>query len=336
MSEPEKKTCSRCNVEKPIDAFEVRADKGGARRGQCRPCRSEVREHGSARAHRPAVARTRSKHYAVRPTVLDCKGGCGTVLQQGRTGRLKEWCRPCRDVHYADKYSPAKPCLDCKVSGRFGVGQQRCEECRVRRQSAEEEARRLARESRVPATPSYTALHLQLREARGRAAGFPCTECGGPAHEWSYDHADPDEIVEIRRGRRVSYSLDHDRYRPMCRSCHNAFDARESDARRTCLAPGCESRFLDLRFGYCSAHELGPARGRGAGGGVSLKPELTALVLERVGAEATDVCIDCDEEKPVTEFSRNRRAPKGYVRVCRPCMSARSLARYYRKRGATA
>lgn len=41
--------------------------------------------------------------------------------------------------------------------------------------------------------------------------------CTAPAAVWAYDGADPAVLVDVRRGR---YSLDLDRYRPLCRSCH--------------------------------------------------------------------------------------------------------------------
>jgi hypothetical protein len=282
--------------------------------------------------------RTRSGLYAARPRVLDCEGGCGTSIEQNPDGtKLKRWCASCRNRRYRDRYRPLTKCLDCPVEGRFGSGQQRCEECRAERR-AEEEARRAAREARTAAPPCYTSLHFQLREARGRAANLDCVECGEAAHEWSYDHSDPNELTEARRGRQVRYSLDHDRYRPMCRSCHTAFDARESDARKECFAPECETRILD-RFDFCHSHRPGAAKdrsgskGQGRRPGDGLDPEITALVLQRAG-QSVDTCRRCKEEKPVAEFARDSARPKGYITLCRPCASAISNERYYRRRAA--
>jgi hypothetical protein len=65
---------------------------------------------------------------------------------------------------------------------------------------------------------SYWSVHQRLKTDRGPASARRCAECGGPAVDWSYDGSDPDERIYPARGWR--YSLDLDRYRPRCRSCH--------------------------------------------------------------------------------------------------------------------
>jgi hypothetical protein len=57
------------------------------------------------------------------------------------------------------------------------------------------------------------------------------------AKEWSYDYSDPNELVEVRNGRRYPYSLDVNRYRPLCKACHNASDLRIPYAERYRSAP---------------------------------------------------------------------------------------------------
>lgn len=71
----------------------------------------------------------------------------------------------------------------------------------------------------------YRAAHMRLLAARGRAASWPCVgDCGRPAVDWAYDNADPDELVATVNGSARRYSMDSDRYAPMCRPCHRRFD----------------------------------------------------------------------------------------------------------------
>lgn len=69
---------------------------------------------------------------------------------------------------------------------------------------------------------SYSGAHLQVVREHGLAVTHPCSECGGEAAEWAYDHSDPDELRHPDHG--SPYSLDTSRYRPMCRPCHRTFD----------------------------------------------------------------------------------------------------------------
>ena len=67
---------------------------------------------------------------------------------------------------------------------------------------------------------TYHGMHLRVRCALGSASEYPCVECANPAAQWSYDHADPDEIQSADG----AYSLNVDRYAPRCISCHKKFD----------------------------------------------------------------------------------------------------------------
>lgn len=74
---------------------------------------------------------------------------------------------------------------------------------------------------------SYRRAHELLQKERGRAADYPCAACGAPAHEWAYDHADPQERVvpeDAAQHAGFAYSLDFVHYSPMCRSCHRSAD----------------------------------------------------------------------------------------------------------------
>jgi hypothetical protein len=74
---------------------------------------------------------------------------------------------------------------------------------------------------------SYRSAHERVAIAKGgKADRFACA-CGRQADEWAYDHTDPDEKRD-EKGR--PYSVDPDRYHPMCRSCHRTADGRRSVA----------------------------------------------------------------------------------------------------------
>lgn len=66
----------------------------------------------------------------------------------------------------------------------------------------------------------YAAVHARLRRGKGKASAFQCIQCGDQAKDWAYDHTDPDERFDADG----PYSLDPDRYHPMCRPCHLALD----------------------------------------------------------------------------------------------------------------
>lgn len=70
----------------------------------------------------------------------------------------------------------------------------------------------------------YGTIHQRLRKTRGRAADLPCVSCTQSADSWAYDRHDPDELTEIHRGAKVTFSLKLEHYQPMCDSCHNKMD----------------------------------------------------------------------------------------------------------------
>lgn len=67
---------------------------------------------------------------------------------------------------------------------------------------------------------SYEGAHDRVRALRGPARLHACVGCQAPAHEWSYDGNDPDEI----RGGDGLYSLSVEHYLARCRSCHKRLD----------------------------------------------------------------------------------------------------------------
>ena len=40
---------------------------------------------------------------------------------------------------------------------------------------------------------NYIGAHGRVYKARGKATEHACHWCGAPAHQWAYDHADPNE-----------------------------------------------------------------------------------------------------------------------------------------------
>lgn len=78
-------------------------------------------------------------------------------------------------------------------------------------------------------TPSYRALHTRIATERGKASNYACADCGEPAHEWAYDHSDPDEVTTDGRHQPYSYDINH--YQPRCKPCHRRQDAEARGGR---------------------------------------------------------------------------------------------------------
>ena len=77
----------------------------------------------------------------------------------------------------------------------------------------------------LPDDVSYRAVHDRVKRALGRAADFPCVDCGCDAKQWSYDRADDRERVQHGLSvNAIPYSTDLSRYQPRCIPCHKRFD----------------------------------------------------------------------------------------------------------------
>lgn len=63
----------------------------------------------------------------------------------------------------------------------------------------------------------YFPMHRRLDRLRGFAKTHACAYCGDQAREWSYDNSDPEPLFDVRG---YEYSLDPDRYIPLCHKCH--------------------------------------------------------------------------------------------------------------------
>lgn len=70
----------------------------------------------------------------------------------------------------------------------------------------------------------YMGAHNRTRRLKGNAKCQSCTHCGNPAHDWAYDHEDPNELHDDIGGYVVPYSVDPDHYIALCKSCHTTFD----------------------------------------------------------------------------------------------------------------
>ena len=90
----------------------------------------------------------------------------------------------------------------------------------------------------------YSPAHKRVQKIKGRAAEHRCAHCGDPAHDWAYDFRDPDELIEVQAFRDtlvpMRYSLNPDRYMPLCRSCHRHYDRAMSPHRPRRLREACK------------------------------------------------------------------------------------------------
>jgi hypothetical protein len=68
----------------------------------------------------------------------------------------------------------------------------------------------------------YDGAHMRVEAAKGSASNHACIDCGNAARHWSYDHADPNELIGGRGS--YPYSADPDHYVPRCVPCHKKFD----------------------------------------------------------------------------------------------------------------
>jgi hypothetical protein len=78
---------------------------------------------------------------------------------------------------------------------------------------------------RTPAA-NYRAAHRAVVKARGKASEHLCAVCAGPARDWSYDGLDPNDLTGNCDGHELNFSLDIDRYEPLCTRCHKRRDTQ--------------------------------------------------------------------------------------------------------------
>lgn len=78
-------------------------------------------------------------------------------------------------------------------------------------------------------TVGYMGAHNRTRRLRGNARTHACTHCGADAHDWAYDHKDPQERRELVNGYELPFSQDPAHYIPLCKPCHVVMDKRVAD-----------------------------------------------------------------------------------------------------------
>lgn len=77
------------------------------------------------------------------------------------------------------------------------------------------------------ASVAYITAHQRVARSRGKAASHICEHCGKRAFQWAYDYSDPQPLLDERG---CPYSVDVDRYMPLCSSCHKRFDLAQREA----------------------------------------------------------------------------------------------------------
>lgn len=68
----------------------------------------------------------------------------------------------------------------------------------------------------------YRTAHSRIYSTRGRAPHQACSHCGRQAAGWAYMHSDPGERYARGKG---FYSENPRFYEPLCRPCHDRYDA---------------------------------------------------------------------------------------------------------------
>ena len=70
----------------------------------------------------------------------------------------------------------------------------------------------------------YQSAHRRIWRTLGPARDHTCMSCDKVAAQWAYIGGCPDERTQVRGKSAIAYSLDPDRYVPMCSSCHRRHD----------------------------------------------------------------------------------------------------------------
>ena len=135
-------------------------------------------------------------------------------------GRPGNYCRECNRAYMraykAARWVPPKLCSYEPCATRTRSGREYC----TRHGRNVEKYGQPVR----PVSETYQAVHKRLDRWRGKATNYSCIGCSVKADNWSYDHADEDERVEVRNGRTYVYSINLDHYHPMCFGCHTRLD----------------------------------------------------------------------------------------------------------------
>ena len=77
---------------------------------------------------------------------------------------------------------------------------------------------------RLPKRTHYVTAHRRVREARGSASDYQCSQCESQARHWAYDYSDPDEQLGYTGGVFMPFSNNPQHYDPLCALCHKRRD----------------------------------------------------------------------------------------------------------------
>lgn len=107
----------------------------------------------------------------------------------------------------------------------------------------------------------YQGAHDRVRSALGPASEHVCAEstCDRPGKDWAYDGGDPDQITGMDHGKKLTYSVDPQFYRPMCRQHHIRMDAAGQCVKGHDLTP---ENTIKRRDGWRRCRECNRARQR--------------------------------------------------------------------------
>ena len=104
---------------------------------------------------------------------------------------------------------------------RFGKARS-CGHVRSERLSARDEASLNWQGDEI----EYEAAHRRVRASRGPAKTHDCSDCGEPAHDWSYRGGCERERISETHSKGRAFSPDPNMYDPRCKTCHGAYDAQ--------------------------------------------------------------------------------------------------------------
>lgn len=108
--------------------------------------------------------------------------------------------------------------------------------------------------------PSYTAVHLRLRNWRGPARNYTCVDCGGRAEQWSLNNDTANIVYGEYHSHGLTcigaYSYDTEDYSPRCIECHLKHDGKSF---KECGFSECDKRATAK--GLCPGHYQQQSRG---------------------------------------------------------------------------
>ena len=162
---------------------------------------------------------------------------CGAPVRIQRTNE----CYRCYKRRWHTESRAARlAAATCSACGQVPVVVLASLLCRACAAAARSAARRRAVRSRPyiadrePAT--YLAAHDRVRRLRGRAAAWPCLECGNAAAQWAYRAGSARERITVDtvngRSQRRHWSPEPADYDPLCVRCHRNRDHGDAPARR--------------------------------------------------------------------------------------------------------